>query len=607
MLWIQTRIDAGHMNILQEAAVYLLAAALFVPLAKRTGLGSVLGYVVAGIVIGPWGLELISDPQSVLHAAEIGVVFLLFLIGLQLQPARLWVLRTSIFGLGSVQVVATTVVLSILALQLGYDWTQSLVMGFGLSLSSTAFALQLLAEKKGLFAPYGRSAFGILLFQDLVVIPALVLLPLLNSANAVATHFSAIDLFRSLAVVVLFLVLLRSLLRPFLRVVAASRLQELFTIVSLLIVLTSALVMEAVGLSMGLGAFLAGVLVADSEYRHQLEADIQPFKDLLLGLFFIAVGMSTNVGLLQAMPLVVLGLSLALMLVKAVVLFAVARGARLDNCNALQLAVYLSQGGEFGFIVFSFAAGSSILTGDVRDILVLCITLSMVATPFLLLALRPVLALLAAPAPGPKTYDEVSVPDRAIVIAGFGRFGQIIGRIMRSQHIPFTAIEIDPGNVDFVRQYGNKVYYGDAANSRLLRTAGMENAAAFVCAVGTVEKSVAIVGMVRHEFPDVKVFARARNRVHEMHLRSLGVDGVIRDTLMSSVELAGVILQRLGRPPGEVESIKTRFLQNDRATLEKQYMHRENERMLIQTAREAAEELERIFSADEEARNRASR
>ena len=595
------------MNILQQAAVYLLAAALFVPLAKRTGLGSVLGYVVAGIVIGPWGLGLISDPQSVLHAAEIGVVFLLFLIGLQLQPNRLWVLRSSIFGLGTLQVAATTVVLSILARQLGYDWTQCLVMGFGLSLSSTAFALQLLAERKGLFAPYGRSAFGILLFQDLVVIPALVLLPLLGGEDSVAAHYSAIDLFRPLAVVVIFLVLLRSLLRPFLRMVAATRLQELFTIVSLLIVLISALVMQAVGLSMGLGAFLAGVLVADSEYRHQLEADIQPFKDLLLGLFFIAVGMSANVGLLQAMPLVILGLSLALMLAKATVLFAVARGSRLDNCNALQLAVYLSQGGEFGFIVFSFAAGSSILAGDVRDVLVLCITLSMVATPFLLLALKPVFASLAAPAAGAKSYDEVSVSDRAIVIAGFGRFGQVIGRILRGQRIPFTAIEIDPGNVDFVRQFGNKIYYGDAANSRLLRTSGLEKAAAFVCAVGAVEKSVAIVAMVRREFPDVRVFARARNRVHEMHLRSLGVDGVIRDTLMSSVELAGVILQKLGRSPDEVESIKTRFLEIDRTTLEKQYMHRENERMLIQTAKEAAEELERIFSADEEARSRSSR
>lgn len=594
------------MNILQEGAIYLGAAALFVPLARRTGLGSVLGYVLAGVAIGPWALGIISDPQSVLHAADIGVVFLLFLIGLQLHPTRLWVMRASIFGMGSLQVAATTLLLSLLARLLGYDWMQSLIMGFGLSLSSTAFALQLLAEKKALFTSHGRAAFGILLFQDLVVIPALVLLPMLGGDGPVAAQFSVYAVLRSLGMVILFLVLFRSLLRPVLRVIAGAQLQELFTIISLLIVLTSALVMDAAGLSMGLGAFLAGVLVADSEYRHQLEADIQPFKDLLLGLFFIAVGMSTNIGLLEARPLVILGTAAGLIGVKAAVLFGLARVMRLGNARALPLAVYLSQGGEFGFIFFSFATGSAILPGPLQDILILAITLSMVATPFLLLALDAASAALA-PAARPAAYDEVSVPERDVVIAGFGRFGQIIGRILRGQNIPFTAIEIDPGHVDFVRQYGNKVYYGDAANLRLLRSAGVDRASAFVCAVGDVKKSVAIVAMVRREFPAVRVFARARNRVHEMHLRSLGVDGVIRDTLLSSVEMAGMLLRRLGRSDEEAEHVKQAFLENDRKTLEKQYAHREDERMLIQTARDAAEELERIFSEDEEARRQTDR
>jgi len=594
------------MNFLQQGAVYLGAAALFVPLARRGGLGSVLGYVLAGIVIGPWVLGLITDPQSVLHTAEIGIVFLLFLIGLQLHPTRLRVMRTAIFGMGSLQVAATMLPLALLARLLGYDWTQSLVMGFGLSLSSTAFALQLLAEKKVLFSTYGRAAFGILLFQDLVVIPALVLLPMLSRNGTFAAQFTAWDLLRSLGVVVLFLALLRLFLRPLLRIIAGTQLQELFTIASLLLVVTAALIMDAAGLSMGLGAFLAGVLVADSEYRHQLQADIQPFKDLLLGLFFMAVGMSTNVGLLAAMPLAILGIAAGLIGIKAAVLYGLARGLRLDNANALPLAVYLSQGGEFGFIFFSFATGSAILPDAVRDVLVLAVTLSMIATPFLLLALQAA-ATRFAPSNTPAAFDEVRIPERAVVIAGFGRVGQIIGRILRSQHIPFTAIEIDPGNVDFVRRYGNKVYYGDAASLRLLRTAGLDGAAAFVCAVGEVEKSVAIIAMVRREFPDIRIFARARNRLHEMHLRALGVDGVIRDTLLSSVELAGMLLGRLGRDPEQVERIKRTFLDNDRRTLEKQYDDRENDRMLIQTARDAAEELERIFSADEETQRHEDR
>jgi glutathione-regulated potassium-efflux system ancillary protein KefC/glutathione-regulated potassium-efflux system protein KefB len=585
-------------NWLAEAVVYLGAAVVSVPVAKRLGLGSVLGYVVAGIIIGPDCLGVISSPQSVLTAAQVGVVMLLFIIGLQLQPARLRVLRRTAFGMGTTQVAATTAILAGIGIVAGMNWGAALVVGFGLSLSSTAFALQLLAERQALFSPHGRAGFAILLFQDLVAIPVLVLLPFLNGA-AVGEAGIAQGFIRAAAMVVAFVIVMRFGLRSLLRVIAATRLHELFTMVSLLLVLGSALAMRAAGLSMGLGAFMAGVLVADSQYRHQLESDIEPFKGLLLALFFIAVGMSADLDLLWRQPLLIVGAALLLVAVKTVVLLAAAPRFGLRRHDSVALALYLSQGGEFGFIVFGMAAASGLIPAQTRAALVLIITISMVLTPVLVALAGQVTRRMRAAETAP-VYDEIKVADRGVIIAGFGRFGQVISRVLRSQHIPFTAIEIDPGHVDFVRKFGNKVFYGDAGNLRLLRAAGIDKSGILVLAIGQVEKSVAIAEMVKRNYPDIRLFARARNRLHEMRLRALGCEKIIRDTLLSSVDLAGDILVALGQSPERSAVVKRTFLESDRATLDKQYAIREDERALIQTTKEAAKQLERIFAADEE-------
>lgn len=586
------------MNWVGEAAVYLGAATVSVPVAKRLGLGSVLGYVIAGIVIGPGCLGLISSPESVLHASEIGVVLLMFLIGLQIQPARLRVLRKSVFGMGSAQVVATMAAITAISMAAGMNWRAAAVIGFGLSLSSTAFALQLMAERQVLFSAYGRAGFGILLFQDLAVIPLLVLLPFADRAVSGVSSL-ATGVAEAAAIVAVFVTGMHFGLKPVLRVVAATRMHELFTMLSLLLVLGSALVMQAAGLSMGLGAFMAGVLVADSEYRHQLESDIEPFKDLLLALFFIAVGMSADLSLVWEKPLIIFGGALGLIAVKSLVLMVMGMRFGLRTGESLALALYLGQGGEFGFIVFGIAAAVGLIAAAVKAELVLVITLSMILTPVLLSVSEWLQRRLqTTPEVGP--YDEIIAPERGVIIAGFGRFGQVISRILRGQRVPFTAIEIDPGHVDFVRRFGNKVFYGDAANLRLLRAAGIEKADVFVLAIGEVEKSVAIAEMVKRNFPDVRLYARARNRVHEMRLRAIGADAIMRDTLLSSVELAGQVLEALGQSPQRSARVKQKFLEVDRATLEKQYAQREDEQALIQTTRDAAEQLERVFAADAE-------
>lgn len=586
------------MNWLGEAVVYLSAAVVSVPVAKRLGLGSVLGYVVAGIIIGPDCLGIISSPESVLAAAQVGVVMLLFIIGLQLQPARLRVLRRTAFGMGTAQIVATTVILAGLGIFAGMHWQAALVIGFGLSLSSTAFALQLLAERQALFSPHGRAGFAILLFQDLVVIPFLVLLPFLNG-GAVGEAGFAQGFIRAAAIVIAFVIVMHFGLRSVLRLIAATHLHELFTMVSLLLVLGSALAMRAAGLSMGLGAFMAGVLVADSQYRHQLESDIEPFKGLLLALFFIAVGMSADLDLLWRHPFLIVGAALLLVMVKTIVMLVAAPRFGLRRRDSVALALYLSQGGEFGFIVFGMAAASGFILAQTRTALVLIITISMILTPLLVAVAEQVVRRMRAVEAAP-VYDQIKVADRGVIIAGFGRFGQVISRILRSQHIPFTAVEIDPGHVDFVRRFGNKVFYGDAGNLKLLQAAGIEKAALFVLAIGQVEKSVAIAEMIMRNYPDIRVFARARNRLHEMRLRALGCEKIMRDTLLSSVDLAGDILVALGQSPEQSAVVQRAFLESDKATLDKQYAIREDERALIQTTKEAAEQLERVFAADEE-------
>ena len=584
--------------ILHDATIYLAAATVAVVLSRKLGFGAVLGYLFAGVLVGPWCLRLITNVDNILHFSEIGVVFLLFIIGLELQPSRLWVLRRTVFGLGSLQVLITGAVLTGVARWFSLDWAPAILIGFGLSLSSTAFVLQMLAERKELTTAHGRAAFGVLLFQDLAVIPLIALVPLLASdgpSMRSALHFE--EILKAVLVLVGFVVGGHYLLRPILRLVASAQIHEIFTAAALLVVLGAAVLMESLGLSMGLGAFLAGMLVADSEYRHQLEADIAPFKGLLLGLFFIAVGMSANLGLLVDEPGVIFSITLGLIALKAAILVPLARAFRLKGGTALTLSMVLAQGGEFAFVLFHLAAAEGLLSELLTSRLILAVTLSMAATPLLyVLSIR--LSKSVSPKQDKRPYDEVGDTHHQVIIAGFGRFGQVIGRILAMRRIPFTALEANSDQVDFVRRYGNKVYYGDAGRLDLLRSAQVDKAKVFVLALDDVEASVEIAETVKRHFPDLHLAARARNRQHALRLMEVGADFIIRDTLLSSISLAGDVLEDIGLSRREAESATAFFLQHDTETLEKQYAFHHDEDALIQSSRDASEELRELFNAD---------
>ncbi|TDJ11750.1 MAG: glutathione-regulated potassium-efflux system protein KefB, partial [Gammaproteobacteria bacterium] len=476
------------MSLLQEAIIYLVAAIIAVPISKRLGFGSVLGYLAAGIIIGPFGLRFIRDPEHILHFAELGVVFLLFIIGLELQPSRLWVLRRMVFGLGSAQVGLSAIVIGLLAWTYGFTPTAAAVSGLILALSSTAFVLQLLAEKKQLTTVHGRAAFSILLFQDLAVIPLIALLPLIGSGTSGESQFDPLMVGISLASIAGLIIGGHFLLRPLLRIVAHSKLPELFTATALLVVIGAALFMQFAGMSMVLGAFIAGMLLADSEYRHELEADLAPFKGLLLGLFFIAVGMSVNIGLLLEEPKTILLFVVGLMAAKAIVLYPLAKAFGLCNTKgALSLAAVLSQGGEFAFVLFAVVAREQIIDTTQIDRLILAVAISMLLTPVVYLIIEYVTGRMGEK--DDAEYDEMEDVGNAVIIAGFGRIGQIIGRLLRIKGQSFTALEIDSSQVDVIRRYGSKVYFGDAGRLDLLRAAGADRAKLLVLAIDDVEAS----------------------------------------------------------------------------------------------------------------------
>jgi monovalent cation:proton antiporter-2 (CPA2) family protein len=584
--------------MLATVTLFLAAAVLFVPLFKRLGLGAVLGYLAAGLAIGPGGFGLIGDVESILHASEFGVVLLMFVIGLELQPARLWALRTSVFGTGGLQVLFSTIALGGAALAFGLDPVPALVVGFGLAMSSTALVLQMLGERKELTDRHGRAAFAILLFQDISVIPFLAVIPLL-APHVGGEHGGAGGINGALiALGALALVIVggRYALRPVLRAVAAVDMPEVFTAMALLLVAGTAVLMESVGLSLSLGAFLAGMLLADSEYRHELQADIEPFKGLLLGLFFMAVGMGTNVGLVASEPLTVLGLVAGLLGIKMTVLFAVGRFTGLKNDPARRLAFAASQGGEFAFVLFGVAATAGVLSPEVQALMVVTVTASMILTP-------PLYALQSRWGEEPETrpFDEIVVPETPVVLAGFGPFGQIIGRVLRMRGIPYTVLERDWQQVDFVRQFGNPVFYSDATRLEVLRAAHVGKAQLFVVSVAEPEDvSLRIAETVRKHFPNTRVFAVARTRAHAMQLTDLGVHKVIRRAYYSSLVMTREVLLELGDEREKIDDMLARFQRFDERTLaQQQAIHRDPERMR-QSAREAAKELEQLFEADRE-------
>src|SRR6202522_2482596 len=586
------------MSLLAQIAIFLAAAVIAIPIFRYFKLGSVLGYLAAGIIIGPACLGLISRIDATEHIAEFGIVLLMFVIGLELQPSRLWVMRKSIFGLGLAQVLAPTLGLGSAA-YFGFEqtWQSALIIGFGLSMSSTALVLQLLAERGQLNSHYGRSAFSVLLFQDIAVLPALALLPLLGVATAKTAGPGGWLAVKFVAVLATAVIGGRYVLRPMLRIVAATRVSEAFTAAGLLVVIATALLVSQVGLSLSLGAFLAGVLLADSEFRHELEADIEPFKGLLLGLFFISVGMSANLGLVREKPFLIIGLTVGLVVFKILVLWAIGRISGLSENASRGLAISLPSGGEFAFVLFGVAAGLRIIDPQVADLLVLVVTASMILSP-VLLALYDV-TFKENESDGRPFDTPVNLYPK-VIIAGFGRFGQIVGRILAAKQIAFTALEASQTQVDFLRRFGNQVFYGDASRLELLRAAHAENAQGFVLAIDDVEASVKTAQLIRQYFPHLKIYARARNRQHAFRLMDLDVRYIIRETLVSSLEMSVQVLEALGQSKSKAMETVHRFRVYDEATMAKQHAVKDDEKKFLATTRESAEQLMHLFETDSE-------
>lgn len=577
--------------------MYLSAAVLAVPLAKALGLGSIIGYLAAGIAIGPWGLGLVSNVQDILHFAEFGVVLMLFLVGLELQPSRLWAMRRPIFGTGSAQVLGCAAVLFAAGWLAGLPWRISLVAALGLALSSTAIALQVLAERNLMRTSSGRAGFSILLFQDVAAIPILALLPLLGAAAGAGDDHSAGEvLLEALKIVgVIGAIVLggRLLLRPLLRWIAKSRTPEIFTAASLLLVVGIAYLMVMVGLSMALGAFLAGVLLADSEYRSELEADIEPFKGLLLGLFFIAVGMSIDFGVIMRSPWLMAGILLGFLALKAVVIYTLAKVAGVPYQERPVFTLLLAQGGEFAFVVFQAAAGAQVFSAETASLLIGAVALSMLISLLLLVLVdRALLRRYAQLKPAAPPEQEISEPQEApVIIAGFGRYGQIVARVMLAQGIPTTVLDHSVEILEIARAFGYRVFYGDATRLDLLRIAGAEHARVLVVAVDDPEQSLKIVTLARKHFPQLQLVARARDLTHWNALRDLGVTLVQRELFESSLESARTVLELMGQSPTRAQEMTRRFREHNIALADRMYPHHKDRAKMMAVAREGRAQL----------------
>lgn len=577
--------------------LYLGAAVLAVPIAKALGLGAIIGYLTAGIAIGPWGLALVSNVQDILHFAEFGVVLMLFLVGLELQPSRLWSLRRPIFGLGSAQVLGCAAALFALGWLAGLPWRISLVGALGLALSSTAIALQSLSERNLLRTSSGQAAFSILLFQDVAAIPILALLPLLGAAAVgqgaeLGASELAVEALKIVGVIGAIVLGGRLLLRPLLRWIAKSKTPEIFTAAALLLVVGIAYLMVLVGLSMALGAFLAGVLLADSEYRRELEADIEPFKGLLLGLFFIAVGMSIDFGVLMRSPWQMAALVLGFLAVKAGVIYGLARAAQIPYQERPVFTLLLAQGGEFAFVVFQAAAGARVLKAETASLLIGAVALSMLLSPLLLVLLDRLLLRRFATLKQPPAAAEISEPQEApVLIAGFGRYGQIVARVMLAQGVPATVLDHSVEILEVARTFGYRVFYGDATRLDLLRMAGAGQARVLVVAVDDPEQSLKIVALAHKHFPQLAVVARARDLTHWNALRDLGVTNVQRELFESSLLSARSVLELMGLPPAEAQDITQRFRTHNIALADRMYPHHKDRAKMIAVAREGRNQL----------------
>ena len=587
---------AAESDFLQSSVIFLSAAVLAVPLAQRLGLGSVLGYLLAGVAIGPWGLGLISDVEAILHFAEFGVVLLLFLIGLELNPTKLLQMKGPILGLGGAQVVITTLLLASAAYLLGTSWQTSLVIGMGLALSSTAIALRVIEEQGLEGSEAGQSGFAVLLFQDIAVIPMLAILPVLAGNTA----GDWLDVIWMLGGVGGLLVGGHYLLRPLFRYVVMSGVRELFTIAALLLVIGIALIMKQLGLSMALGTFLAGVLLAESEYRHELEIAIEPFKGLLLGLFFIAVGMAVNLGLLALQPVAVLLAVTGLVVCKGLILYVLAHlsGGRAKSRS--KMAAILSQGGEFAFVIFTAASAEGLLTQDQIAFLLVVVSLSMVTTPLLLTVQNRWYARGLNAQQGKQRRSDVVNKQPRVIIAGFGRFGQIVGRLMYANKIKVTVLESDASQIQLLRKYGYKVFFGDATQLDLLRAAGADKAEAMIICTDSPDELMNIVELCKQHFPRLKILARARSRVEAYQLLSHGIESYSRETFLGALDLGRQALVELGMHPYQAKRAEAHFRKLDNAMLKELLPQHTDDKQLALRAKEARKELEEIFGREME-------
>jgi glutathione-regulated potassium-efflux system protein KefB len=585
------------MEFLFSLVILLAAAIVAVPLARLLGLGSIIGYLAAGFLVGPAGLALVSDVENIAHISELGVVMLLFIIGLELRPSRLWTMRRSLLGLGAAQVAVTTAALTLLANFAGIGWPASFVIGFALSLSSTAIVLPMLAERKLLATQAGRDSFSVLLFQDVAVIPAVALIPLLQGDySAMSGATIGLTVARAAGALLVVLIGGRFIIRPLFRLVDMSKAPEIFTATALVVVIGTALLVSETGLSMSLGAFMAGVLLSDSEYRHQVRSDIEPFEGLLLGVFFTSVGMSANLGLFLAQPLLILAAVVVLLAAKGTICFAIAKLSGAETRDAVRFAAALPQAGEFAFVIFAIAVANGALPEETAQLATVIVTLSMLLSLLLFVLeerfIAPLFAQLAAP------FDDVT-GENPVLICGFGRIGQIVGRVLRMRGLPFTALDKSAEQVALVRRFGTPIYYGDTTRLDLLRAAGAGQAKVIVIALSDIEESVTVAELCERHFPQATVLARARNRRHVHLLMDRGVKHIVRETFHSSLRLSEEVLVELGVAPRDARRTTELFADRDEQMLREQHDYYDDEKQLIQTTLQISEELKRLLEADQ--------
>ena len=596
-----------HGGWLSGALIYLAAAVVAVPLARLAGLGSIIGYLVAGIAIGPWGLRLVTDPRQILEFAEFGVVLMLFLVGLELEPQRLWSLRKPIFGWGSVQLFGSAALMVGVGVAAGVDWRLAMVAALGLAMSSTAIGLGVLAERNLMATTSGQSVLSVALLQDVAAIPILALVPLMAVADVHDSGGGWLGAAKAIGVIAAIVLGGRLLLRPALRWIAGSRTPEIFTAASLLLVVATAALMHTVGLSMALGAFLAGVLLAESEYRRELETDIEPFKGMLLGLFFIAVGMSIDFAVVLQRPVLIALLVVGFLFVKAAVLWGMARAMPLPRPERPVFIILLAQGGEFGFVVFQSASGAGVIAPATASLLVAAVAISMLLTPLLLVAAdRWWIPRLAR---GKRSdVAEISEPQTApVIVAGFGRYGQVVSRMLYANGITPTVLDHDAEQIEALRKFGWRVFYGDASRLDLLRTAGAARAKVLVLAIDDVEQSLKVATLVREHFPDLAIVARARNVQHYFRLRELGITMIERETLDASLMSARSVLGLLGWEAHHARTLAMRFRRHTIRQLEEMLPHARDEARFVAMAKAGRQQLEELFAQERQNAQRNQR